>query len=235
VQLAQSLQKSPNYPVERTAGSHRVAAAAHRSVEFMHNDDKDHPTRWPAGERLTDARDAHRQPSQLQKAVLDASNSYSNAPAPTEFTGRDIVAEIEATDSSSERRTSRSPPLAGHVLAALVTRPSRPPQRRLQVKHDAPATDSRPSDVSPFLQSISRMDRDIFPVHGPTETVSGTVTAVRTLRRQARARGRCHLAKIACTHPAINELSTSRAYNTVLRSIQVCRRPFLRTSSRVAA
>jgi hypothetical protein len=50
VQLAQSLQKSPNYPVERTAGSHRVAAAAHRSVEFMHNDDKDHPTRWPAGE-----------------------------------------------------------------------------------------------------------------------------------------------------------------------------------------
>jgi hypothetical protein len=50
VQLAQSLQKSPNYPVERTAGSHRVAAAAHRSVEFMHNDDKDHPTRWPAGD-----------------------------------------------------------------------------------------------------------------------------------------------------------------------------------------
>lgn len=50
MQLAQSLQKSPNYPVERTAGSHRVAAAAHRSVEFMHNDDKDHPTRWPAGE-----------------------------------------------------------------------------------------------------------------------------------------------------------------------------------------
>lgn len=43
-------QKSPNYPVEQTAGSHRVAAAAHRSVEFMHNDDKDHPTRWPAGE-----------------------------------------------------------------------------------------------------------------------------------------------------------------------------------------
>lgn len=42
--------KPPNYPVERTAGSHRVAAAAHRSVEFMHNDDKDHPTRWPAGE-----------------------------------------------------------------------------------------------------------------------------------------------------------------------------------------
>ena len=50
MQLAQSLQKSPNYPVERTAGSHRVAAAAHRSVEFMHNDDKDYPTRWPAGE-----------------------------------------------------------------------------------------------------------------------------------------------------------------------------------------
>ena len=50
MQLAQSLQKSPNYPVERTAGSHRVAAAAHRSVEFLHNDDKDHPTRWPAGE-----------------------------------------------------------------------------------------------------------------------------------------------------------------------------------------
>ena len=50
MQLAQSLQKSPNYPVERTAASHRVAAAAHRSVEFMHNDDKDHPTRWPAGE-----------------------------------------------------------------------------------------------------------------------------------------------------------------------------------------
>ena len=50
VQLAQSLQKSPYYPVERTAGSHRVAAAAHRSVEFMHNDDKDHSTRWPAGE-----------------------------------------------------------------------------------------------------------------------------------------------------------------------------------------
>ena len=35
MQLAQSLQKSPNYPVERTAGSHRVAAAAHRSLEFV--------------------------------------------------------------------------------------------------------------------------------------------------------------------------------------------------------
>jgi hypothetical protein len=50
MQFAQTLQESPNYAVERTAGSHRVAAVAHRSVEFMHNDDKHHPTRWPAGE-----------------------------------------------------------------------------------------------------------------------------------------------------------------------------------------
>jgi hypothetical protein len=92
VRLAQSLKKSPNYPVERTAGSHRVAAAAHRSVEFVHNDDKDNPTRWPAGK--------------LRKVNPSSIMRLSVIPEGDRLTAHDRLVE-QARRSAAERRRLR--------------------------------------------------------------------------------------------------------------------------------